>query len=113
MENSPEIIVEVIREVDNPYLRTCLDVAHATLYSKVPFREWLDDFEPYLECCHLNDHDGKHDLHLPLGQGVVDYNDVMVNLDALDRKPYYCLELTSLSSIDTSLEFLRNKEIPS
>jgi len=111
-EHSPEIILDVIREVNSSFLRTCLDVAHATLYSKVPFRQWLDAVEPYLECCHLNDHDGKHDLHLPLGQGVVDYNDVMVNLDALDRKPYYCLELTSLSSIDTSLEFLRNKEIP-
>jgi sugar phosphate isomerase/epimerase len=111
-ENSPEIILDVIREVNNPYLRTCLDVAHATLYSKLPFREWLDAFEPYLECCHLNDHDGEHDLHLPLGQGVVDYNDVMDSLNELERKPYFCLELTSLTSIDTSLEFLRSKEIP-
>ncbi len=111
-EDSPDIVLDVIREVDSPYLRTCLDVAHATLYSKVTFRDWLDAFEPYLECCHLNDHDGEHDLHLPLGQGVVDFNDVMVNLGALERKPYYCLELTSLSSIDTSLEFLRSQEIP-
>src|SRR5690606_33233050 len=29
----PAILRDVIEEVDNPYMRACLDVAHATLYS--------------------------------------------------------------------------------
>jgi sugar phosphate isomerase/epimerase len=110
-EDQPEIVIDLLDEMSSPYLRACLDVAHATIYSKKPFDEWLTLFEPYLECCHLNNHDGEHDLHLSLDDGVVNYNDIITSINNLPRKPYRCLELPSLSSINTSLEFLRTQSL--
>lgn len=109
-ENTPDIIIDVINEVDSPYLRTCLDVAHATLYSKLSFQDWATAFEPYLGCCHMNNHDGKHDLHLALGEGVINYREVLAHLGCMKREPYYCLELPSLYSISTSLEYLHDEK---
>ena len=110
-EDRPEIVIDVLQAVNSPYLRACLDVAHATIYSKIAFSEWLLAFEPYLECCHLNNHDGEHDLHLPLNEGVIDYNEIVTSINNLARRPYMCLELPSLTSIEASLEYLQTQEL--
>ncbi len=110
-EDRPEIVIEVLQGANSPYLRACLDVAHATIYSKIPFSEWLLAFQPYLECCHLNNHDGEHDLHLPLGEGVVDYKEIITSINNLASRPYMCLELPSLSAVNSSLDFLQAEKL--
>ena len=110
-EDRPEIVIEILQAVNSPYLRACLDVAHATIYSRIPFSAWLGAFEPYLECCHLNNHDGEHDLHQPLSEGVIDYKEVIISIDRLSRRPFMCLELPSLPSIKSSMEYLQTQEL--
>ncbi|MCB8918659.1 MAG: sugar phosphate isomerase/epimerase [Ardenticatenaceae bacterium] len=99
----PEIIADLIRDVNSPNLRSCLDIAHATLFSSLPIQRWIEVLSPYLYCCHLNNHDGQLDLHLPLTQGVVDYAALLPQLRRLAHPPLFTLELPDRASIEASL----------
>ena len=73
MEPGPEIQYEIISGVNDPRLKACLDVGHAgTCLSHVPVRQWIDTLGPFLSHVHIHNNDGNNDLHLPLGEGVLD-----------------------------------------
>lgn len=102
----PLIIKEVLAEVNHPLFQTCLDLAHASLYSQIPLSEWIASLHPYLYCCHLNNHDGRQDLHWPLAQGIIDYKEHLTTIRRISRPPLLTLELPDWASIRTSLPFL-------
>jgi sugar phosphate isomerase/epimerase len=104
-EDDPTIITDVLAEVNNPHLKACLDVAHAALYSAHPVAEWIEAFAPYLYCCHLNNHDGRLDLHWPLDRGVIDYRSVLAKLRQLPQPPLLTLEMSSWASLEASLAY--------
>jgi sugar phosphate isomerase/epimerase len=111
-EDDPTIITDVLAEVNSPNLRACLDVAHAALYSRIPILEWIETFAPYLHCCHLNNHDGRLDLHWPLGQGIIDYEPVLASLRRLPNPPLLTLEMSSRTFLEASLAYLQLKDKP-
>ncbi len=102
----PAILRDVIEEVDNPYMRACLDVAHAALYSELPISHWIDVLAPCLSVCHLNNTDGQLDCHAPLGEGVIDYAQVLARLRALPAPPLLTLEMPDRDVVRASLPFL-------
>jgi sugar phosphate isomerase/epimerase len=68
-----------------PDLRMTLDIGHAQLLSRQnsSFR-FIDDHFPRIGHIHVHDNHGgtsvKDDLHLPLGEGIVDYPRIMTSL---------------------------------
>jgi len=102
----PQIINDVLAEVNSPRLRVCLDLSHAALYSPTSLSEWITALYPYMHCCHLNNHDGRQDLHWPLGKGVIDYKQVLTIIRQLPHPPLLTLELPNWNSICQSLPFL-------
>ncbi|NLF65439.1 MAG: sugar phosphate isomerase/epimerase [Chloroflexi bacterium] len=102
----PAILRDVIEEVDNPYMRACLDVAHATLYSELPISHWIEVLAPYLSLCHLNNTDGRLDNHAPLGEGIIDYSLVLAQLRALPAPPLLTLEMSDRDVVSASLPYL-------
>ena len=105
--DDPTIIVDILREVGSPYLKACLDFAHATLFSPYSLDVWIDTLAPYVFCCHLNNNDGKMDLHWPLGQGVIPYEMVLTRLRHLPCTPFMTLEMPDLHVIQESVGFFR------
>lgn len=105
-EDDPTLIADILSEIDSPYLMACLDIAHATLYSSYPIQEWIDAFEPYLFCSHLNNHNGQYDMHWPLTKGNVDYANVIPSLRNAVSSPLLCLEMPRWSFMKNSLAFL-------
>jgi sugar phosphate isomerase/epimerase len=71
-------------------LALTLDVAHAQLLTErnTSF-EIISDLGPYIRHVHLHDNRGgngpEHDLHLPVGQGIIDFPAI---LEALIKSPY-------------------------
>lgn len=102
----PAILCDVLEEVDNPYMRACLDVAHVALYSELPISHWIDIMAPYLSVCHLNNTDGQFDSHAPLGEGIIDYQQVLARLRALPQPPLLTLEMSDRDVVSASLPFL-------
>jgi sugar phosphate isomerase/epimerase len=105
-EPDPHIQRQVLDGVHSPHLKACLDVGHAVVYSQVPLDAWIKTLEPYLFLTHLHNTNGKEDVHLRFGQGVLDMTTVLDQLRHLPRQPIFCLELPDASSIEASLKFL-------
>jgi len=104
-EEEPALIADILSEVNSPYLKACLDVAHATLYSEYSVEQWIAAFEPWLFCSHLNNHDGQLDLHWPLNQGIVDYRGTIHSLRKTSKRPFLCLEMSKWSDMEPSLSY--------
>jgi sugar phosphate isomerase/epimerase len=104
-EDDPTILTDMLAEINNPHLKACLDVAHAVLYSPISVTDWIEALGPYLYCCHLNNHDGRLDLHWPLNQGVIDYQAVLARLRRLPQPPLLTLEMSSRVSLESSLSY--------
>ena len=105
-EFDPTIIQEVLRQVNHPALRACLDVGHAHLFSAVDFETWLKVMEPYLVHTHLNNNLGEVDEHLGFDAGVLNYNHVLQTLRALPHPPAFSLEIEEVADIRRSLPYL-------
>ena len=92
MEPSPQIPVDIVRQVDDPRLRLCLDVGHANAeLSRTPVMEWVEACRPYLRHLHLHNNAGGWDLHDSLANGSVPVAEVLGAL-APDTSLTYTLE---------------------
>ena len=72
METAPEVITEVVRTVDDPRLRLCLDIGHAHTHTDgTPPEAWIETMCPWLSHVHLHDNRGDRDAHMSLGAGTI------------------------------------------
>lgn len=104
-EFDPDIIGDLIKDINHPNLRACLDVGHAHLYGEVPFADWLTSLEPVLTHAHMNNNDGKLDLHWGLNQGVLDYAAILPSIRALANVPTITLEMDEMAYMHGSLPY--------
>ena len=81
MEPSPDMLVQIVRQVDDPRLRLCFDAGHAnTCVSRTPPIEWIGQMRPWLSHIHLHNNEGGADLHAPLGKGSIPMEDLLDTL---------------------------------
>ena len=94
MEPTPEMLCTVVREVDDPRLRLCLDLGHAnTEISDYPIMQWFTDWAPLVSHLHFHNNRGGSDLHRPLPDGDSDYTAIFRALPALAPDATVTLEL--------------------
>lgn len=105
-EFDPDIIGDVLKTVDHPCLRACLDVGHAHLYSDVPFDTWLYTLKDYLIHMHINNNDGETDIHRALPNGVLNYPALLTRIRHLPVPPSLTLEMDTVDDMRTSLPYL-------
>jgi len=87
MEPDPNLITDIIKNVNNPRLRMCLDVGHANLHRGKSVYEWIEECSPYLSHLHIHNNngpadpnatfEGMADLHKALGNGIIDYERIL------------------------------------
>lgn len=82
MEEEPEGLCSIVRQVDDPRLRLCLDVGHVNAYSKIPVLDWIDCWGPYLSHAHLHNNDGSADTHSALNRGTLPIPSLITALPA-------------------------------
>ena len=71
LESDPGMLVNVVRAVNDPRIRLCLDVGHANAYSRIPVMKWLEESVPFLSHLHIHNNDGTGDTHSPLREGNI------------------------------------------
>ena len=72
MEPSPETLVSIAAQIDDPRLGLCLDVGHANAcVSETPPADWIAPMAPWLRHVHLHNNRGDTDLHDPLDTGTI------------------------------------------
>ena len=69
---TPDQAWTLLRDVGHRNVHWTVDVGHAIRAGIAPV-EFVKTLGEEVVHCHLNDNDGSCDLHLPLGQGVVDW----------------------------------------
>lgn len=106
-EFDPTIIGDILREVDHPNLRACLDVGHARVFGdkNIPLSTWIDVLSPYLIHTHLNNNNGVMDEHYGFDweDGILDYSTILPQLRPL--APTMVLEMSKVDYMRASLPY--------
>ena len=108
-EFDPTIISDLLNELDHPYLKACIDVGHANLFSDpdISIDDWLEKMGPWIIEFHLNNNNGVVDEHhgFDWEQGVLDYAEILPKLRALPSEPVMVLEMDRLVDMKSSLRY--------
>lgn len=111
LENTEESI-SVLKSVFEriPGLKFCLDVGHANLFSNNPVN-FIGAFSDRLEHVHISDNRGgnseEDDLHLPPGEGTIDFQRIFSELKAKNYDKTMTLELHPRFNVNTKVGSLR------
>ncbi|NLB28819.1 MAG: TIM barrel protein, partial [Clostridiales bacterium] len=55
LDDGPELLAGIVREIADPRFRLCLDIGHAnTVVSDVPITRWIDASAPYVGHLHIH-----------------------------------------------------------
>jgi sugar phosphate isomerase/epimerase len=106
----PEPIITLVRKIDSPNFKVCLDVGHWYLFSKQSIKNWIEIIGNELAYFHLHDNDGVYDEHAALGRGKIPFKDLFEALDQSPAEPKYCIEVRSVDAIKESLEYLKQNK---
>ncbi len=71
LEQTPEMLGNIIRQVADPRIRMCLDVGHAHAYSEATAFQWIDACGDLISHFHVHNNDGSRDTHSPLDCGTI------------------------------------------
>ena len=74
-------VSEILKKVPGLYLH--IDIGHVNLFGRKP-EQFIKKFHKKLKHIHLHDNDGNKDLHIPIGTGKIDWENLIKIL-----KKYY------------------------
>jgi sugar phosphate isomerase/epimerase len=105
-EQTPEMILALIEEMDSEHLGFCLDMGHMNVFGEVALSEWLDALGPHLKEVHLHDNNGHSDSHGPIGSGTAPFQELFQYLHDQEKRPIITLEPHEEATLWVSLENL-------
>lgn len=114
MEADPKLLTDIVKGVDDPRLRLCLDVGHANL-QPTPLTAWLTAMGPYLSHLHIHNNEGpvagaisaKGDLHRGLGNGQIPMEEILRKAEELNPELTATIESVEL---EESIEWLKQHD---
>ncbi len=92
MEDEPELLLRVVRGVDDPRFKLCLDVGHANCQSELPPIEWLRTDGAWIAHFHIHNNDGSRDQHASLFEGTADFSAFLREAAVLCPDATYAIE---------------------
>lgn len=98
LEPEPDMLADIVRQVDDPRIRMCLDVGHAQAYSHAQPMQWLEQCQDVLAHFHVHNNDGSQDLHGSLSQGVIPMTRLLKKIQALCPDATVTLEIPDVRS---------------
>ena len=70
---------------------------------------WFEKTVPYIRHMHINDNDLVKDMHLPLGDGIIDWNRFFNLMEEYQIEASVLLEMAGWEKQLRSLEYLESK----
>lgn len=107
LEPEPDMLLDIIKGVNHPKLRMCLDIGHVNAYSKIPVQEWLEVCAPYLGHFHIHNNDGSADTHNALDQGTMPIQELWLRIEEICPEATLTLELPQCTE---SVQWLLEKK---
>ena len=98
LESEPQWLLDIVKAVDHPQLKLCLDIGHVNAYSKVPLMTWLETWAPWLSHFHIHNNDTNWDAHNPLDQGSIPMKEFLERAAELCPDATFALEVLEAES---------------
>lgn len=105
LENSGRTGIEMMRQalhhIGDPIsagLCVCIDTGHANrsrALDGAPAEAYLEEFRDLIIEVHINDNLGDRDLHLPPGEGTIDWGNVIAAMRRLPDDAVICMEIAA------------------
>lgn len=93
LETEPEWLLDIVKGVDDPRLKLCLDIGHVNAYSKIPVMEWMESWAPYISHFHIHNNDSSWDTHNALDDGNIPMKELLRRAEELCPNASITLEL--------------------
>lgn len=106
LEEEPNMLLDIVKAVDDPKIRLCLDIGHAHAYSKVDVMEWVECWGPYISHFHIHNNDTSWDNHCPLNEGTIPMKALLERACEICPEATFTLELVDSAS---SIRWLREE----
>jgi sugar phosphate isomerase/epimerase len=71
LEQSPDILLELLSRIGDPRISACLDIGHVHCCAKADLVAWIVRMKESIGYVHLHDNHGLKDEHLGLGDGTI------------------------------------------
>jgi sugar phosphate isomerase/epimerase len=107
-EPVPDIQAELITAGNHPHLRASLDIGHVLVFSSSSTSEWVATLGPLLAHCHLHDNSGEWDQHKPIGEGIVNWDELITAFKKHSSQAILVTESDRLEDNKLSIDRLRN-----
>ncbi len=115
-EFDPTIIGNLLADVNHPYLRACLDVGHAHLFSDSTYTwdYWLEVMEPWVIEFHMNNNNGVLDEHHSFDweHGVLDYGLILPKIRQRFPDVKMVVEMDNVPDMADSLYYFNRETAP-
>ena len=93
LETEPQWLLDIVKGVDDPRLKLCLDIGHVNAYSKISVMDWLESWAPYLSHFHVHNNDGTRDQHNALDDGNIPMKEFLLRTEELCPNATFTFEL--------------------
>ena len=93
LETEPQWLLDIVKGVDDPRLKMCLDIGHVNAYSNIPVMEWLGICAPYIGHFHVHNNDGSRDQHNALNEGTIPMKEFLLRAEELCPDATFTMEL--------------------
>lgn len=93
IDKSPDLLVRLVKEVNNPFLGLCMDIGHQHMFSELDALEWVRRMNDRLLHIHLHDNDRTGDNHWSIGRGTIDFESFYIAIMQLASQATISLEV--------------------
>ena len=104
-EPGPDMLIDIVRAVNDERLGICLDTGHVNAYSPVPAREWLEKCAPYISHFHIHNNFGDRDAHLSPGEGTLPMRELLLRAGEICPSATFTLEVLEAAQPVRWLEY--------
>lgn len=106
-EREPFTLKLLMEGIGSKNFGICVDAGHMRVFSKVDMEEWFRELGPWIAEVHLHDNHGRHDDHLPLGEGSIDIPRFLELLARYAQDPVYTIEPHGEDAMRRAIEAVR------
>ncbi|MBO4937579.1 MAG: sugar phosphate isomerase/epimerase [Oscillospiraceae bacterium] len=93
LETDPAWLLDIVKGVDDPRLKMCLDIGHVNAYSNISVMEWLEICAPYISHFHVHNNDGTRDQHNALNDGTIPMKEFLLRAEEICPNATFTMEL--------------------
>ena len=92
-EETPDMLTDIVKSVNDPRLGICLDVGHVNAYSHISPVKWLEACAPHILHYHIHNNMADFDSHSAPGSGTIPMAELIAAADSLTPNATKALEV--------------------